>query len=110
MGRTTGQAIQVLAIARIRCSELHEQPWFPEPLRNDVTDALQIILSTMNFYQRVAPELGRAMQTAGTDRVVDLCSGAGGPWEWLHKALDRQSAKRVEVCLTDKYPNIAAFE
>ncbi len=42
-----------------------------------------------------------ALQRSGSRRVLDLCSGAGGPWpHWLRT--ERASA---DVTLTDKYPN-----
>jgi len=40
---------------------------------------------------------------------VDLCSGGGGPWLWLHPLLARKGLS-TSVCLTDKYPNLEAFE
>jgi SAM-dependent methyltransferase len=44
------------------------------------------------------------MQQTGARRIVDLCSGAGGPWgELLKDGWD------VTVTLTDRYPNLAAF-
>jgi len=46
---------------------------------------------------------------------VDICSGGGGPWLWLYGLLRVSNGRNInresmEVCLTDKYPNIAAFE
>lgn len=95
---------------RFNFSEIHEQPWFPKTLRDDVTDALQCILSVGNVYQPVASRLGRALHATGTVRLVDLCSGAGGPWTWLRLTLDHQNKGHLEIRLTDKYPNISAFE
>jgi hypothetical protein len=42
--------------------------------------------------------------STGARRVLDLASGAGGPWFWLQPALAEQSVD-VSVRLTDKYPN-----
>ena len=104
------ESIRELAIGRINLSEIHEQAWFPKPLRDGVTDALQFILSASYIYQPIASHLGRAIEATGADHLVDLCSGAGGPWMWLHRTLAQQNPSRLEICLTDKYPNIAAFE
>jgi hypothetical protein len=96
---------------RIKSSELHEQPWFPKTLRNGVTDALQCVFKFGKVYEPIVPELAKAIQAAGARGVVDLCSGAGGPWTWLRSSLARQmNSERIEICLTDKFPNIAAFE
>jgi hypothetical protein len=40
--------------------------------------------------------------------VVDLCSGGGGPWEGLARALEREYGLAVRVRLTDRYPNAGA--
>ena len=97
-------------MSRIGLSEIHEQPWFPNFLRDDVTDGLQFILNFGRVYRPAASCLRRALKAAGTDRFVDLCSGAGGPWLWLCRHLKDENTGKLEVCLTDKYPNIAAFE
>jgi flavin-dependent dehydrogenase len=95
---------------RINVSEIHEQVWFPKNLRDHVTDALQCILNWGNIYRPVAARLAQAIKDAEADQVVDLCSGAGGPWTWLHRTIANQTATNIRVCLTDKYPNLAAFE
>ena len=41
-------------------------------------------------------------------QVLDLCSGAGGPWIWLRPILAERGLG-VSVCLTDKYPNLDAL-
>ena len=97
-------------MSRVSLSEIHEQPWFPKFLRNDVTDGLQFTLNFGRVYRPAASCLRKALKAAGTDRLVDLCSGAGGPWLWLCRHLKDENTGKLEVCLTDKYPNIAAFE
>jgi len=42
--------------------------------------------------------------------VVDLCSGGGGPWLWLYRSVSVANGRAVTVCLTDKYPNVSAFD
>jgi hypothetical protein len=93
-----------------RLLEFHDQEWFPKDLRDYVTDALQFALSLGRVYRPVVPRLNQAIQASGTERVMDLCSGGGGPWLWLFKMVGEKSGPPMEVCLTDKYPNIAAFE
>jgi len=93
---------------RLRLIEIHEQRWFPSELRTAVTDLLQFTLNLTRYHRAVAPLLKVALNTAETKCVVDLCSGAGGPWPDLLDAM--KSAEPVSVCLTDKYPNCASFE
>src|SRR5580704_17158267 len=65
---------------RLRLFEIHEQPWFPQFLRDQFVDSLQMILEVTNAYHPIAPLLPEHLNECGADRVVDLCSGAGGPW------------------------------
>ncbi len=95
---------------RINMSEIHEQVWFPKNLRDHVTDALQSILNWGNVYRPIATRLAQAIKAAEADQVVDLCSGAGGPWIWLNRIIANQTSTNIRVCLTDKYPNLVAFE
>jgi hypothetical protein len=50
-----------------------------------------------------------ALRRAGGSHILDLCSGGGGPWLWLHQTLAEKGVS-MSVCLTDKYPNLQAFE
>jgi len=38
-----------------------------------------------------------------------VCSGGGGPWLGLSQAM-RTDGAALQICLTDKYPNLMAFE
>ena len=62
----------------------------------------------MKPYTAMVPLLATALQRTGARRVLDLCSGAAGPWLWLHPVLAGLGVS-VSVCLTDKYPNKEAF-
>src|SRR3981081_1030316 len=93
-----------------RFLEFHDQEWFPKSLRDYVTDALQFVLSLGGIYRPIFHRLNEAIQASGAERVVDLCSGGGGPWLWLYKLVCEKSRRSMEVCLTDKYPNIPAFQ
>jgi hypothetical protein len=98
-----------------RFFEFHDQQWFPKSLRDGVTDALQLILSLGGIYRPIVPILNKAVEASGAARIVDLCSGGGGPWLWLCRLLRVSNGRNIngqnmEVCLTDKYPNIEAFE
>jgi hypothetical protein len=93
-----------------RFFEFHDQKWFPKHLRDGVTDALQFILSLGGIYRPIVPLLNKAVEATGAERIVDLCSGGGGPWLWLYRLLRVSDGRNLEICLTDKYPNIAAFE
>jgi hypothetical protein len=92
----------------MRLMELHDRPWFPKFLRDLVTDDLETILNLANVYGPVGPLLRNAVRNSVTNRMVDLCSGGGGPWRKLSGEFDDNTL--AEIWLTDKYPNTAAFE
>jgi hypothetical protein len=93
---------------RIQFIELHDQPWFPGFLRDLVTEALKFGLRLFNAYAPVAPLLRSLLDAQPTPAIVDLCSGAGGPWLELAPAV--QKGRGVQITLTDKYPNLKSFE
>lgn len=97
------------AMRRVQFIELHEQQWFPRFLRNDITDTLQCALNFSAAYASIAPLFRRALDSTGGRSVIDLCSGAGGPWLDLARKL-RGEIAGFHVSLTDKFPNLAAFE
>src|SRR5438309_2510844 len=94
---------------RVQLLEIHDQPWFPSFLRDLVTDDLQVLLNIGKPYDDIVPQLREGIERAGADRVLDLCSGAGGPWPWLADTL-RQGGLPICVELSDKYPNAQARE
>lgn len=94
----------------MRLFEIHDQPWFPGLLRDQTTDALQFVLNAGNLYGPIVPQLSKALKESGAVRILDLCSGAGGPWLSLPKALEQKVGHSLEICLTDKYPHAHAFD
>jgi hypothetical protein len=85
--------------------EIHEQEWFPNFFRDQVTDALQFILNGARIYQKSVSRLAPVFRGCGTTRVLDLCSGGSGPWPWIHRALAESGLNSLQVVLTDKHPN-----
>jgi hypothetical protein len=94
---------------RIQFIEIHEQPWFPPFLRDLVTDSLRHGTQFLKAYASVAPLLQDALDAASSRAILDLCSGGGGPWLDLSRNL-RGNAAANPICLSDKFPNVSAFE
>jgi hypothetical protein len=102
---------------RVQFIELHEQPWVPSSLRDEITDALQFALNLAKAYAPIAPLLQGVLDSTGSCSVVDMCSGGGGPWLELSRKLQSQKLRgdapglRIShIWLTDKYPNLRALE
>lgn len=94
---------------RIAAPELEDFDWFPSPLRDAMTGWLRVVSEVFGVSKVAAPMIARAMDDAGTDRIIDLCSGGGGPVLSIVKALAADHARAAYVTLTDKFPNEAAF-
>lgn len=90
--------------------ELHDSPRYPGFLRDMVTDGLEHTWNTLGSYGCIAALLRRAVAESGARTVVDLCSGGGGPWLSLAAEMKDASGQPVPVVLTDKFPNLKAFE
>ena len=88
---------------RQRWFEIHDQPWFPAYFRDLVTEALETVWNQNRTYHPIAERLREAVASSKADRVVDLCSGGGGPWKSLSSEVAGE--RGLEICLTDLYPN-----
>jgi len=87
--------------------EIEDLPWCPAAVRDGATDWLRFMADTPGVYRLLAPKLRAAMQACGTSRIIDLCSGGGGPWRSLSAEL--QKSGPVEIVLSDLHPNMDAF-
>jgi hypothetical protein len=82
--------------------EVLDQPWCPAAVRHGATDYLEAIIARTDVYRPVRADIFRAIGECGSARVIDLCSGGGGPWlspGW------RSAPATVTVVLTDKFPS-----
>lgn len=96
-------------MGRSHLFEFHDSPRFPALWRDLLTEFLSYFAGAFEPYAGVAPLLAEAMQEVGTERIVDLCSGAGQPVVSIAPALRDSGVPGLEIVLTDKYPNLAAW-
>jgi hypothetical protein len=95
---------------RLNLFEIEDQKWCPVSIRDGITDYLMWFEHFWNMYQPIIPRLRNVLKELKTDRIVDLCSGAGGPWLHLYREFDNQNGESPVVYLTDLYPNYSASE
>lgn len=97
---------------RLHLFEIEDQPWCPAAVRDTLTDTLAFVLNRTNRYGPIVPRLRRALERTGARRILDLCSGAGGPWLRLLPQLEGGGAgePRIDILLTDRYLNRPALE
>jgi hypothetical protein len=98
-------------MARIHAFEFEDQAWFPSLVRRYMTD----FLSHMGGWSKIpyvpfTERLARALERTGDARVVDLCSGGGGPAVVIARELRERLERPLEVVLTDLYPSPARHE
>jgi len=89
--------------------EFEDQNWFPNQFRNLITDLLQYQLTTWGVYKTIISEIKKMMQKLNCNHLIDLCSGGGGALLQIKETLD-QEGYPVSITLTDKYPNVDAFQ
>ena len=94
---------------RYNFCEIEDQLWFPSTFRNLITDILEFIVVRFQIYEPIIPLIKEVMQHMKTNKIIDLCSGGSGPWSHIQAQLQGEQ-EAVSVTLTDKYPNIQAFE
>jgi hypothetical protein len=87
--------------------EFADQPWWPRWARDAMTGYLHAIIVRARPYDLVLPRLSALLRATGSRSLIDLCSGAGGPWPELREKLAAAGAP-VEVTCTDLEPNHAA--
>lgn len=94
---------------RIPAPELEDYDWFPVVLRDAMTGFLRLASDVLRISAVAEPLVREAMAISGSRRIVDLCSGGGGPVVSLARRL-RRGTSDMSVVLTDKFPNLGAFE
>jgi hypothetical protein len=97
-------------MVRIHLFEWEDQAWCPALFRNFITEHLQFLARFAGLFVPVADKLHQIMSEQGETRVVDMCSGGGGPWPGLLPYFQQKFAWQPQVTLTDLYPNAEAFE
>lgn len=98
---------------RVQLFEFEDLPWFPQVVREHMTDFLSYLGQRgRRMYSTFAERLASAMLETGDDRVLDLCSGGGGPAIAITGLMRERgvSAVSVSVTLTDLYPNLPRLE
>jgi hypothetical protein len=94
---------------RMRRIEIANLAWCPPGIHHGVSDFCRFLVEVSGVFNPVAPLLAEAFQETGARQVLDLGSGAAGPWPGLPQRL-RKLGIDVPVCLSDCHPDLEAFE
>lgn len=95
-------------IPRLQLFEFEDLPWFPQCWRNLLTEALRFGIQREQLYHAVVPLIIQRLRYTTCHEIIDLGSGAAGPWFLLYD-LFTQAGWPITVTLTDKYPNLQAL-
>lgn len=81
---------------RIHLFEFEDQKWFPQLLRNYVTDFLQYLANKAKVYEPVVDVINETLQKSNTTQIIDLGSGGGGGLVWLGKELQKKKFRNQD--------------
>ena len=94
---------------RYHLIEFEDYKWFPESVRDGITDYLRFFITTFNLYKPIVPYIKEMLEKTSSDTIIEMGSGGGGGIERILKQLDEISSIKPKVILTDFYPNLTAF-
>lgn len=95
---------------RYHLFEFEDLPWFPDVLRQSMMDFLRFAISNLRIYDPIIPLLHQIIPAGKNSEILDLGSGGGGGIMGVQQELSRLSGQKVQVKLSDLYPNIPAYE
>ena len=93
---------------RIQLFEFGDQPWLPSWIRDAITEHLARLFmseAAEPVHVAITEQLAPVLARSGETHILDLCSGAGGPFPAVLPRLDERLGQRATVTLTDLYPN-----
>ena len=89
--------------------ELEDEAWFPGRIRDFMTDYLGFVVRRFGLFDPAVPILVDLLRETGRTEVLDLASGAGGPWPALVSKVAAE-VPELRVTLSDLYPNEEALQ
>jgi len=91
---------------RIQLFEFEDFSWFPDGLRECMTRFIMAMHRLLGTKEELAVLISRALLHSKEKKIIDLCSGSGGPMLEVRKILeDKYDYKNLELTLSDLYPH-----
>lgn len=90
--------------------EFEDLSWFPNSIRASMMDCLSFTIKILHIYQPIIPLILEGLHKTDSKQIVDLCSGGCGAMEQISQNINRQSDENIKIILTDKFPNVSAFQ
>jgi hypothetical protein len=96
-------------LPRLQLFELNDLAATPAPLRETIVETLSRALAWGRMLRGLVAPLREFLAAAGTDRVLDLCAGAGGPAAILRAEYARAGLEPPRFTMTDLFPRVDAW-
>ena len=91
---------------RIHLFEFEDFSWFPSWLRKCMTRYIMVIHQLLESDQSLAKIISNILKHNKENRIIDLCSGSGGPMLSVHQKLTHEyNFKDLKLTLSDLYPD-----
>ena len=93
-------------LKRIHLFEIEDQSWFPNWLRDCMTKLIVVMHGILKTNKDLPPLLAKVVKETNSKKIIDLCSGGGGPMVEAVDILKKEHGLDVQLKMTDLYPNI----
>ena len=90
---------------RVHLFEFEDFTWFPSIWRDSMTNLIIVMHKLLDTKSIIKRELKSLIEETNQNRVVDFCSGSGGPMPSVLKELNEESQATINLTLTDLFPN-----
>lgn len=94
---------------RVHLFEFEDLRWFPDWIRVCMTRLIMVMHEKFQTSTDMAALLNNLIRQTNTTKIIDLCSGSGGPMlDVMFELKNVHNIKNVELVLTDLYPDLDA--
>jgi hypothetical protein len=93
-----------MRLKRIHWFEFHDAARFPATFRDALTEWLRVLWDRIDASSAIATVLAEMLDESHAIRIVDLCSGAGGPLLGIQQEFEAIGYS-FRAVVTDKFPN-----
>jgi hypothetical protein len=94
-------------VKRVQLFEFEDLPWFPAWIRNCMTRYIAVVHQWVGTREALTPLIRRLIEMTPSKKLIDLCSGSGGPLPEVARALQAEGLD-FELTMSDLYLNLDA--
>lgn len=96
---------------RIHLFEFEDLAWFPNWSRRCLTRMMVVMHKILNTSGEMAELVNKVLNKTDSKRIVDLCSGSGGPMpEVVNILREKYGFIDIRLTMTDLFPNLEYAE